>query len=99
MDKVKTERGAAIHHISSQAFEWRLVLFCLLTSNMPTVTPEDKAFIVSQYYAGKTAMQIKRKLERDRKRSFSLSTISRWFKRVPEQFETECHMKRKVRRA
>ena len=68
-------------------------------NQMPAVTPQDKVFFVSQYYAGKTVTQIQRKFERDHKQIFSKATIARWFKRVPEQFEKECHMKRKVRRA
>ena len=59
---------------------------------MHTVTPEDEAFNVSQYYAGKTVTQIQRKFKRDRKKSFSKTTIARWFKRVPEQFEKKCTM-------
>ena len=41
---------------------------------MAPLTPADKAFIVSQYYAGKTAVEIQRKFKRDRKQTVALST-------------------------
>jgi len=49
-------------------------------ARMPPLSPEDKAYIVSQYYAGKTATQIQRKFKREKRKTFSLPTISTWLK-------------------
>ena len=74
--------------------------FILVTSRrgrMPPLSPEDKAFVVAQYYAGKTATQIQRKFKRDHGKIFCHKTINRWLKRVPAEFEKNCTMNRKVR--
>ena len=63
---------------------------------MPPLSPEDEAYILSQYCAGKTATQIQRKFKREKRKTFSLPTISTWLKRVPTQFETMCALKREV---
>ena len=63
---------------------------------MPSLSPSDKAFIVSHYYAGKSAVQIQRKFKRDRQQTVALSTVSRWLKRVKTDFEESCTLGRKV---
>ena len=54
---------------------------------MPSLSPSDTAFIVSQHYVGKSAVQIQRKFSRDRKQKVALSTVSRWLTRVKTEFE------------
>ena len=44
---------------------------------MPPLSPEDKAFIVAQFYAGKNATQVQRKFKRDQREPFSLPTINK----------------------
>lgn len=63
---------------------------------MPALTPADKAFVVAEYYAGSSASQIQRKFKRDRNKSVSLPTVSRWLKRVKSDFVTTCSLQRKV---
>ena len=46
----------------------------LFDASMPTLTPADKAFIVSQYYLGKSAAQIQRKFKRDKHKKVSFNT-------------------------
>ena len=64
---------------------------------MPSLSPSDKAFIVAQHYAGKSAKEIQRKFKRDRKMIVSLPTVSMWMQRVETEFETSCKLERKVR--
>ena len=64
---------------------------------MPPLSAKDKAFVVAQFYAGKTAVDIQRKFKRELHKTFSLPTISRWLKRVPTQFEKKCTLSREVR--
>ena len=59
---------------------------------MPALTPADKAFVVAEYYAGSSASQIQRKFKRDRNKSVSLPTVSRWLKRVKSDFVTTCSL-------
>ena len=79
-----------------------IVFYKLLTRNKPSpatmahLTASDKAFIVSQHYAGKTAAQIQRKFKRDRKQTVALSTVSRWLNRVKTEFEESCTLQRTV---
>ena len=54
---------------------------------MPSLSPSDTAFIVSQHYASKSAVQIQRKFRRDRKQKVAFPTVSRWLKRVKTEFE------------
>ena len=63
---------------------------------MTLLTPADKAFIESQYYAGKTAGEVQRKFKRDRKQNMSLSTVPQWLNRVKTEFEESCTLERKV---
>ena len=57
-------------------------LICSSLARMPSLSPSDTAFIVSQHYGGKSAVQIQRKFRRDRKQKVAFSTVSRWFNRV-----------------
>ena len=64
--------------------------------NHADLAHEDKVFIISQYYAGKSASEIQRKFKRDRKTMFSLPTVSMWLHRLKAEFQSSCKLERKV---